>query len=130
MQKSVSLTFVVPFFLGCLICILHSLRFVSFFAIFQLTFYQSVMFVFCCIFRICVCGSIYLIMAVGVERYLAVCRPHHYREQQGRPNRSLYYILPALVTAICVNIPRFFEIEPHVYCEDYSGCGIPLVKEQ
>ena len=28
------------------------------------------------------CLSIYLIIAVGLERYLAVCRPHHYREMQ------------------------------------------------
>ena len=46
-------------------------------------------------YRICLCASIYLIMAgvrcgsekfqivsVGVERFLAVCRPHHYREVQ------------------------------------------------
>ena len=36
----------------------------------------------------CLCASIYLLMAVGVERYLAVCRPHHYREVHQRPNRS------------------------------------------
>ena len=50
-------------------------------------------------YRICLCASIYLIMAgdcfemlrtflqivsVGVERFLAVCRPHHYREVQVR----------------------------------------------
>ena len=52
------------------------------------------------IYRMCLCASIYLLMAVGVERYLAVCRPHHYREVHQRPNRSTSsttttrYILP------------------------------------
>ena len=34
--------------------------------------------------RICVCASIYLIISVGIERYLAVCRPHHFRQVQGQ----------------------------------------------
>ena len=50
------------------------------------------------------CSSIYIMMAVGVERFLAVCRPHHYREVQTRSSRVLYYILPALTAAILVNI--------------------------
>ena len=32
--------------------------------------------------RIALCLSIFLIIAVGTERYLAVCRPHHYRQLQ------------------------------------------------
>ena len=30
-------------------------------------------------YRISFCASIFLIIGVGVERFLAVCRPHHYR---------------------------------------------------
>ena len=30
-------------------------------------------------FRITMCSSIFLLMGTAVERYLAVCRPHHYR---------------------------------------------------
>ena len=29
--------------------------------------------------RITMCSSIFLVMGTAVERYLAVCRPHHYR---------------------------------------------------
>ena len=35
------------------------------------------MMMFCC--RITMCSSIFLVMGSSVERYLAVCRPHHYR---------------------------------------------------
>ena len=62
--------------------------------------------------RICLCASIYLIMAVGVERYLAVCRPHHYREVQARTNRSTTYISLALGAAVTVCLPRFAEVTP------------------
>ena len=29
--------------------------------------------------RMTLCSSVYLVMGTAVERYLAVCRPHHYR---------------------------------------------------
>merc|ERR1711963_262973 len=32
--------------------------------------------------RISICASIYMIISVGIERYLAVCRPHHFRQVQ------------------------------------------------
>ena len=32
--------------------------------------------------RVSLCTSIYLIMAVALERYLAVCRPFHYHQLQ------------------------------------------------
>ena len=35
------------------------------------------------VYRITFCASIYLIIGVGVERFLAVCRPHHYRYVTG-----------------------------------------------
>ena len=73
--------------------------------------------------RIFLCLSIYLIMAVGVERYLAVCRPHHYRELQASNTRVLYYLLPALLAAILVNVTKFFEVRKIKFCVDYSECG-------
>ena len=79
----------------------------------------------CC--RICFCASIYLIIGVGVERYLAVCRPHHYREVQGRSNRALMYILPALACAVVINMTKFLEVEVAQYCVDYSHCNLQLV---
>ena len=76
-----------------------------------------------------VCASIYLIIAVGVERYLAVCRPHHYREVQGRSNRVIIYILPALLAAMAINITKFFEVETVEYCVDFKHCGCGVISE-
>ena len=40
------------------------------------------------------------------ERYLAVCRPHHFRAVQSDSHRSLVYILPCLAAGILVNCSR------------------------
>ena len=82
---------------------------------------------FCC--RISVCASIYLIIAVGVERYLAVCRPHHYREIQGRSNRVIMYLLPALLASLAINVTKFFEVKTVEYCVDFTHCGCEVVFE-
>ena len=73
--------------------------------------------------RITLCASIYLTMSMGVERYLAGCRPHHFREVQGRAHRVLVYILPSLLTAILVNSTRFMEIQIVTFCYDFSDCN-------
>jgi len=62
-------------------------------------------------------------MGTGTERYLAVCRPHHYHKIQDRPHRALYYILPSIATAIIFNIPRFFDTEVKVKCMDFQACN-------
>ena len=64
--------------------------------------------------RISMCSSIYIIMAVGVERFLAVCRPHHYREVQARSKRVVFYIIPAILGAVIVNITKFLEVKTEV----------------
>ena len=46
-------------------------------------------------------------VSVAIERYLAVCRPHHYREVQSNTSRSLIYILPSLLMAVGVNSSRY-----------------------
>ena len=73
--------------------------------------------------RIVVCLSIFIILAVCVERFLAVCRPHHYREGQTRSSRFLSYLLPAILAAILVNLTKFFEVRLSQICVDYSHCG-------
>ena len=40
-----------------------------------------------CFDRISVVASIYMIISVGIERYLAVCRPHHFRQVQTQTYR-------------------------------------------
>ena len=73
------------------------------------------------------CLSICLIIAVAVERYLAVCRPHHFREVQGRSNRVIMYILPTFLVAVAINVTKFFEIEVVEYCVDYAHCGCGII---
>ena len=75
------------------------------------------------------CSSIFLMIGVSVERYLAVCRPHHYREVQGRSNRVIMYILPALLAAVIINITKFFEVEPMKYCLDFSHCDCGIITQ-
>ena len=79
--------------------------------------------------RISVCASIYLIISVGIERYLAVCRPHHYRQVQTQNYRALAYIIPALLVAIIINITKFMEVEPAEMCIDFSECNCGIVVE-
>ena len=76
-----------------------------------------------------VCASIFLMIGVSVERYLAVCRPHHYREVQGRSNRVIMYILPALLAAVIINITKFFEVESDEYCIDFTHCGCHVISK-
>ena len=68
-------------------------------------------------------------IGVSVERYLAVCRPHHYREVQGRSNRVIIYVLPALVAAIAINVTKFIEVESYIYCEDFTDCGCGIFRQ-
>merc|ERR1712079_298440 len=74
------------------------------------------------------CSSIYIMMAVGVERFLAVCRPHHYREVQARSRRLMYYILLALAASVLVNVTKFLEVKTVTVCYDYRECGCELVR--
>jgi len=74
-------------------------------------------------YRISLCASIFLIISVAIERYLAVCRPHHYREIQTDSSRCLRYILPSLIAAFVVNTSRFFETETASICLDFTECG-------
>ena len=79
---------------------------------------------------------------MAVERFLAVCRPHHYRlqvwnriektddefrEVQADSGRILVYILPALLGAFIVNIPRFYDVLTVNTCEDFTHCGCHIV---
>ena len=75
------------------------------------------------------CGSINLIISVGIERYLAVCRPHHYRQVQAQSYRALAYIIPALLGAIVINITKFMEVEPAEMCIDFSECNCGIAVE-
>ena len=76
-----------------------------------------------------ICSSIFLLIGVSVERYLAVRRPHHYREVQSRSNRVIFYVLPACLAAIAINATKFLEVESFSFCEDFTGCGCGIVSQ-
>ena len=55
--------------------------------------------------------SVYMMLAMAVERYLAVCFPHDYQGRSGQRNRAeLCYIFPAMLVAAAISVPKFFEI--------------------
>ena len=56
----------------------------------------------------------FLTMSIATERFLAVCKPLFYRKHQLRCSSLIYlltYILPGLLCAIVLNIPKFLELE-------------------
>merc|ERR1719481_648354 len=72
--------------------------------------------------RISLVASIYIVLSIAVERYLAVCKPHLFREIQSWTNRFLIYILPVLLFSFIINIPRWLDIENVTHCLNYSKC--------
>ena len=49
------------------------------------------------------------------------------REVQADSGRILAYVLPALLGAFVINIPRFFDVLKVNVCEDYTHCGCSIV---
>ena len=94
--------------------------------------------------RLTLCCSIYMVVAVSVERFLAVTRPKVRLQTLSKyfldtwnnflpfvsrlisnpVKRSvLYYILPTLAIATLINVGKFFEVETVTYCMDFTACG-------
>ncbi|XP_023322269.1 FMRFamide receptor [Eurytemora carolleeae] len=59
------------------------------------------------------CASTYMTLAVTIERYIAVCRPHQYRtisQTMTNTRRILVYIIPVTALSFALNIPKFMEV--------------------
>ena len=50
-------------------------------------------------------------VSVAIERCIAVWYPHDYQNLSGKRYREFYYILPAVLLALAVNITRFLETQ-------------------
>jgi len=57
-------------------------------------------------------GSIYLTVAISIERYTTVVHPFF---KIAHNWSSAYYVIPTTIFAILYNIPRFLELEAHEY---------------
>ena len=64
--------------------------------------------------NVILCYSIFLVMAIAFERFLAVCYPYDYRAMastQTVSKRVMKLTLPIFVVAVIINIPKFLETE-------------------
>ena len=60
------------------------------------------------------CSSIYMVVAISVERYIAVTRPIrlHLRLRNNKKEqikRFMKYVLPVFILSVIINLPKFFE---------------------
>ena len=58
--------------------------------------------------EIALCSSIYMTLAIAVERYIGLCRP--FQRLSGSCSAKAY-ITPVVIIAMLLNIPKFFESE-------------------
>ena len=65
--------------------------------------------------EIALCSSIYMTVAIAVERFIGLCRP--FRRLSSRPCPAKAYILPVLGISVLVNIPKFLESETFKYTD-------------
>eukprot|EP00094_Tigriopus_californicus_P008114 TCALIF_07810-PA protein Name:"Similar to FR FMRFamide receptor (Drosophila melanogaster)" AED:0.47 eAED:0.39 QI:0/0.5/0.4/0.8/1/1/5/0/292 len=66
---------------------------------------------------VALCASIYMTLAITVERYLAVCKPLLYRNLSHTMTsfkRAAMYVMPVALVSVCLNIPKFMETQANV----------------
>ena len=78
-------------------------------------------------------SSIFLTVVIAIERYLAVSRPLSvFMGEIGGHNKwqtLVFYVAPAIVLSILINIPCFFELE-WVYQESEGQFSLLLFNEK
>ena len=66
----------------------------------------------------CLTASIFMTVAVSLERYFIVKNPS--TVQKSKIIRSLIYLIPVIISSVIFNLPRYFEMELHHY-DDING---------
>ena len=105
---------------SCLSLCLYGIRIGSFHAgkgsIIELTLCQSSLDI-SLVGSISLCGTIFMTVAISIERFLGICYPLHLPPQN---RKAWYYVLPIFCLSVLVNLPKFFEGEIH-YEEEEDG---------
>ena len=68
------------------------------------------------------CSSIYMTVAIAVERFIGLCRP--FRRLSSRPCPAKAYILPVVGLSVLINIPKFLESETVVGYKVVGGVNM------
>ena len=66
-----------------------------------------------CVCHVALAASIFLTTSLSIERYQAVCLPHSYQYRlvkTGHKQLIAYYVLPAILLACLLNIPRYLQL--------------------
>ena len=71
--------------------------------------------------RLSLCCSIFIVVSITVERFLAVTKPHY--RLISNVKRSVCYIVPCILLALLLNFSKFFETETVTFCLDFTECG-------
>ena len=71
--------------------------------------------------RLSLCCSIFIVVSITVERFLAVTKPHY--RLISNVKRAVCYIVPCVILAILLNFSKFFETETVTFCLDFTACG-------
>ena len=58
--------------------------------------------------NISLCGTIFMTVAISIERFPGICYPLHLPPQN---RKAWYYVLPIFCLSVIVNLPKFFEAE-------------------
>ena len=77
-------------------------------------------------------ASIYMTVALTVERYLAVCKPFLFRNLNLKNSailRLTLYLLPVIVISIAVNVPKFLEMTVSLENNTIEGEYSELTKQ-
>ena len=71
-------------------------------------------------------ASIFMTMAIALERYVAIHDPHRYRRNQR--NRTRRYVAAVTISALSLNITKFFEFEVGCRTMINTTTGITITK--